>query len=171
MPEQISFVKNPCWKVTRVSNYRIFFSNLSLLIPEDAVLFIEGTSIAESVKKFLDSRALPAPTDIDVGEGPFGENLPKERKFKLLGGEVRIFPRGDRFHIATTDENFQSLAKLSDAHAEPEMFDSLVVYRNNTALLHWYDPLSDPFYVSMGIPEMTLKKFCDKVQTNFKLES
>jgi hypothetical protein len=60
---------------------------------------------------------------------------------------------------------------MSEHHAEPEMFDHLIIYRGEIGLLSWYDAPTDPFYVSTEISEVSLKEFCAKVQVSYKLES
>ncbi|MDC0358317.1 hypothetical protein OAO01_05825 [Oligoflexia bacterium] len=173
MNARIDFVKNPSWKVEPVKDFTLFFENLSVLAPEDAVLFIEGTSMAQDVKEFLHSKSVEAPQDIKVGEGPDPEDLPPERSYKvpLIGGELRVFPRSDRFHIPAMHEHFLEIAKMSEHHAEIEMLDSLIVYRENVALLHWYDTPTDPIYVSTEISEVSLQKFCAKVHVGYVLEN
>jgi len=169
MTKRLSFVENPAWEVGPLKDFTVFFSNLDMILPEDAVLFLEGTSMAQDVKDFLASCALPEPENLELGEGYLGDRLPKERTFKVpFGGELKIFPRGSRFHIAVSPDNLKRLAELSGQHAEPEIFDSLLAYRAEKALLHWYDPPSDPFNVSTEIDEARLKSFCEKAQIGYR---
>lgn len=170
MTKRLDFVEDPAWEVGPLKDLTVFFSNLEIILPEDAVLFLEGTSMAQVVKEFLASRALPEPEDLELGEGHLGDRPAKERTFKVpFGGELRIFPRGSRFHIAALPDNHQRLAELSGRHPQPEMFDSLVAYRAEKALLHWYDPPTDPFNVSTEIDEARLRLFCDNAQVGYRM--
>jgi hypothetical protein len=172
MTKRIDFVEGPSWEVGPLKDFAVFFSNLDIILPQDAVLFLEGTSMAQDVKEFLASCALPEPENPELGEGCLGDRLPKERTFKVpFGGVLRIFPRGSRFHIAASTDNLERLAELSGRHAEPEIFDSLLAYRAEKALLHWYDPPSDPFTISNEIDEATLKSFCEKAHIGYRMVS
>ena len=170
MTRRLDFVQDPAWEVGPLEDLTVFFSNLDLILPEDAVLFLEGTSMAQDVKEYLASRALPEPENLEFGEGYFGDRLPKERTFKVpFGGELKIFPRGSRFHIAASPDNLKRLAELSGQHAEPEIFDSLLAYRGEKVLLHWYDPPSDPFNVSAEIDEARLKSFPEEAHRGYRM--
>ena len=112
MAKRLDFVEGPAWEVGPLEDFAVFFSNLDIILPEDAVLFLEGTSMARDVKEFLASCALSEPENLEVGEGYLGDRLPKERTFKVpFGGELKIFPRGSRFHIAASAIVGYGLAK------------------------------------------------------------
>jgi hypothetical protein len=168
MTGRLDFVDGPAWEVGPLEDLSVFFSNLDLILPGDAVLFLQGTSMAQDVKAFLASRALPESENVELGEGYPGDRLPKERTFKgPFGGELKLFPRGSRFQIAASPDTLERLAELAGQHAEPEMFDSLVAYRANKVLIHWYDAPSIPFNVSTEIDEARLKAFCEKAHIGY----
>ena len=170
MTKRLDFVEGPAWEVGPPKDFTLFFSNLDIIFPEDVVLFLEGTSMAQDVREFLASCALPEPENLEFGEGYFGDRLPKERTFKVpFGGELKIFPRGSRFHIAASPDNLKRLAELSGHHAEPEICDSLLVYQAGKVLLHWYDAPSDPFNVSTEIDEARLKAFCEEAHVGYRM--
>jgi len=173
MTEKIYWAKEPSWKVRPVKDYTVFFEHLSSLIPEGSVLFLEGTSMSQDIKDFLGSVAIEEPKDVQVGEARDPDKLPQERTYKvpILGWELRCNPRPHHFHIPATHGNFLEISKMSEHHAEPEMFDHLIIYRGKIGLLSWYDAPTDPFYVSTEISEVSLKEFCAKVQVSYKLES
>ena len=49
------------------------------------------------------------------------------------------------------------------------MFDSLLAYRAEKALLHWYDPPFAPFNVSIEIDEAKLRSFCEETHIGYRI--
>ena len=87
-------------------------------MPKDAVLYVEGTSIAPDVASFLESRPAPNPRRISANT---------------------LWPKPKVFHLPLTGDNLAEFRKLADKHAEPEVADHLVVYRGEAVYLWAHD--------------------------------
>jgi len=92
-------------------------------MPKDAVLYLEGTSIAPDVQSFLESRPAADRREIKANT---------------------LWPKPKLFHIPLTGDNLAEFRKLAENHAEPEVADHLVVYRGNDVLL-WAPDAGDGY--------------------------
>jgi hypothetical protein len=107
-------------------------------LPKDAVLCLEGTSIAPDVAAYLE--------DLEPDDPP-----PVARN--------TLWPRSRVFHLPLTGANLHELRTLAERHAEPEIADHLVVYRGETVLLWAHDAGYGYVAVSSELPEQTLAAF------------
>jgi hypothetical protein len=88
------------------------------VLPKDAVLSIEGTSIVPAIAEFLEARQVADPAEIEPGT---------------------LSPKPRFFHLPLEGTNLAELRALADNQAEPEVADNLVVYRGNDVLLWAHD--------------------------------
>ena len=87
-------------------------------MPKDAVLYLEGTSIAPDVASFLESRSAQDQREITANT---------------------LWPKPKVFHIPLTRDNLADLRNLAEQHAAAEVADHLVVYRGEDVLLWAHD--------------------------------
>jgi hypothetical protein len=106
------------------------------VIPEGAVLYLEGTSIVPDIRAFLEAH--PTEESEPVGRGT-------------------SWPRPKTYHLPLTGSNLSQLRELAERHAEPEICDHLVVYRGDQVLLSAYDAGSSHVYVSRDLPAETVE--------------
>lgn len=132
--------ERPHWRVVGVKVFSPSFRELPSLVPKGSVLYIENTRFDRDVNEFLVPRAVEAPRGL-VRAGT-------------------IWPKPKFFHVPITQPDMQGLAELSERHAEPEVADHMVVYRESTILLEWYDAGFDPIFLSKEIDEKKVKVFC-----------
>jgi hypothetical protein len=108
------------------------------VIPKDAVLSIEGTSVVPAIGKFLETRAVANPPEIKPGT---------------------LSPKPHFFHLPLEGTNLAELRALADNHAEPEIADHLVVYRGNDVLLSAYDAGDGEVCLSRSLPPDIIERF------------
>ena len=105
-------------------------------MPKDAVLYLEGTSIAPDVASFLESRPAPDQREITANT---------------------LWPKPKTFHIPLTGDNVAQLRNLAEKHAEPEVADHLVVYRGEVVLLWAHDAGDGYVRISRDLSESIVK--------------
>ncbi len=136
-----SLALDACWELSAPADAAAFVRQLPELLPEGAVLYLEGTSMASEVRDFLDDRR--SPTELKIARGT-------------------ILPRPEVYHLPMTDANVAGLAELFETHASPEVCDHFHAYVGDTVLLQWHDAFfDDPLLLSAAIPEEKMKHFCD----------
>jgi hypothetical protein len=107
-------------------------------MPKGAVLYVEGSSIARDVAAFLDGHKAPDPRRIVAGTK---------------------WPKARVFHLPLSGTNLTELRKIAESHAEPEVADHLVVYRDEQVLLSAYDAGSNDIYLWRALPAETITAF------------
>lgn len=108
------------------------------VLPKDAVLCLEGTATAADVVAFVEARRRPDPPSVEPNT------------LWLTASSVSSSPEGT---------NLQELCSLAERHAEPEVADHLVVYRDDWVLLWAHDAGADHVRLSRRIPKDTLDQF------------
>jgi hypothetical protein len=101
-----------------VTDFHQLLRAIDEVMPKDAVLYVEGTSVAPEVVSFLESRPAQNPCAIKANT---------------------LWPKPKVFHIPLTGDNLAEFRKLADKHAAPEVADHLVVYRGESVLLWAHD--------------------------------
>jgi hypothetical protein len=109
-----------------------FFLSLPDLFPDATHLFAEGATVAEDVTDCYRRHADP---------GPY---LPKRHT---------LWPRSPLHRCAASRELFEELARLSEAHASPELLDHLALYRDDSVLLDWPDAFGNALLLDGSLSE------------------
>jgi hypothetical protein len=130
--------ERPHWRVEDMDFSR-FFGALPRVVPEGSMLYIENTQFARDVNDYLVPRAVQAP------------------QHAVKAGT--IWPKPRFFHVPVTRPVMHGLAELAERHAAPEVADHMVVYRDSTILIEWYDAGFDPIFLSREIDENTVREF------------
>jgi hypothetical protein len=107
------------------------------VMPRDATLYIEGTSVAADVERFLAQRPADAWHEVEAGT---------------------LWPKPKVFHLPLSGTSLTELRELAARHAEPEICDHLVVYREGEALLWAHDAGHGDVLVSRDLPRETLSR-------------
>jgi hypothetical protein len=94
------------------------FRALRCLAAEATSLFLEGTSIADDVRRFLEHHR---------EAGPY------------VPARQTIWPATERFRVPATAEVLEGLAELAESHAQPEIADHLFLYRDREAIVEYPD--------------------------------
>jgi hypothetical protein len=101
-----------------VSDFYVLLRAIDEAMPTDAVLCLQGTTVAPDVREFLEQRQAADRPAIKPNS---------------------LWPKPRFFHLPLTGTNLAELRSLADQHAEPEVTDHLVVYRENQVLLWAHD--------------------------------
>lgn len=110
----------------------VFFLSLPEFFPEATTLYAEGTCITPDVQACLSAHA---------ETGPF------------LPGANTVWPESMKFGCKFSVTLTESLARLSEVHAEPELMSHVFIYRNEAPLLYWHDAFTEEAWVSGDISE------------------
>jgi hypothetical protein len=131
---------DPRWVLTgQIDDPSRFLSSLHMLVPQGAMLFVEGGSHPAKVQAFLEAH------QVDVSPRP------------ALG---TLWPRHRYCSLPATREILAEMASLTAALAEPEICDHLHVFSGENVLLQGHDAFGYNFYVSSLVAEQALKDFC-----------
>lgn len=129
-----------CWRLTgNVSDHSAFFRNLPQLLPDDAVVVLEGGCHPEELRSLIGKHEVPAGMNVAAGTA---------------------WPRTSFHHLPATATVLRELADLSEHCAAPEICEHLHAYRSGELLLQWYDAFSDPLHVSKLVSQDRLERFC-----------
>jgi hypothetical protein len=101
-----------------VKDFSSLLRAIDEVMPKEAVLYLEGTSVAPDVVSFLEARPAQNPPKVEANT---------------------LWPKPKVFHMPLAGDNLAELRKLADKHAQPEVADHLVVYRGAAALLWAHD--------------------------------
>ena len=133
-----------CWKVSGVKTAESFFRAVSLLVPDATHMFLEG-SPAPNIKALLAAAA----DDVE---------------YAAPVGTIWSWPQKEqRFSVGASSELFGRLAEAASGHAEPEICSHLHFYRNQEALVQWFDAFFDPLLVSKLVPREQVDRFASTV--------
>ena len=107
-------------------------------MPDDAVLNLEGTSIAPDIVGFLEARQTTVRQEVARGT---------------------LWPLPATFHLPLENGNLAELRALAERHAEPELCDHLAVYRADQLLLTAHDAGFGEVYLVRSLSEETIRRF------------
>jgi hypothetical protein len=134
--ENLRFSDGESVTLGRVGDFYALLRAIDEVMPRDAILYVEGTSIASEVKDFLASRRALATYPIEPGT---------------------LYPKPAAYHLPLADPNLTDLRSIAERHAEPEVADHLAVYRGNELLLTAYDSGNGEVYVARSLPTERLQ--------------
>ena len=106
-------------------------------MPEEAVLYVEGTSISDDIKAFLDANRANEAREVERGTA---------------------WPRPATYHLPATRKNLTELRELAEQHAGPEVCNHLVVYHDDRVLVAAYDAGEDNVYVHRDLRDEILTR-------------
>lgn len=133
-----------------VSDLYALLRAIDEVMPGEAVLCIEGTSVAPEIVSFLESRQARHPRAIAPNT---------------------VGPNNHFFHLPLTGTNLSDLRLLAERHPKPEIADHLVVYRDRQILLWAGDAGSGHVSVSRHLPQATFDAFRQTLGTALTAES
>ncbi len=127
-----------------VSDFYALLGAIDEAMPKNSVLCLEGTSVASDVVAFLEPRQASERPAIEANT---------------------LWPKPQLFHLPLADTNLNDLRSLAENHAEPEIADHLMVYRDGSVLLWAHDAGSGYVALSRSLPEETIQHFRDALGT------
>ncbi|HEX6207090.1 MAG TPA: hypothetical protein VF058_01915 [Actinomycetota bacterium] len=120
-------------EVGRVGDLGSLLECIQQVLPEDAVLYLEGSRrhMAPELREFLEANPVPRPAEIPKGTS---------------------WPKSAQYHLETSDPNLNQLRVIESRHLQPEVCDHLIVYRGHEVLMTAYDAGHGDVYVSKSLP-------------------
>jgi hypothetical protein len=143
----LDYVQAPSWEIDAPSDWALFFRNIAKIMPEESVLFVEGTNICAEVEEFYKQQSLPC-------------------DLKLAAGT--IWPKPRFYHIPVQQPIMEKIAELAQGHAWPEICDHLRIHDGNRLLLHWFDFPTDPLYIAGTVAERDIIALSDILNSTYK---
>jgi hypothetical protein len=127
-----------------------FFESLSMLLPEDSILYFEGTSIAPDAALFYSAHR--AQNAVEVARDT-------------------IFPVPDTYHVCFTRAVIAGLIELMTRHQQQEeMFDHVKGYRGDKLLFSFHDAFCGWFRISQHVSAEAVEKFAAALGVAFLIE-
>jgi hypothetical protein len=146
--EGVSLGKSAYWEVSPVRDFPALLEALPQILPQGAILYLEGGTPPKEINTFLNSHCVPEETHLAMGT---------------------IWPKPLTFHLPATVENLTQLAKLTRKCPAMQIAVHLHVYHQGKVFLEWYDAFwKDPFYLSDAVVEERLKDFCSSLSLTYK---
>jgi hypothetical protein len=137
------------WKIAPTKDLPSLLRALPKVVPEDAILYLEGGTPPQEIRVFLDTNSVPEVTHLAMGT---------------------IWPRPRTFHLPATQKNLSRLAELAEKCAACEVAIHLHVYKHDQVLLEWYDAFfDDPMHLSREIPQEKIHAFCTELSLPYEV--
>ncbi len=137
------------WEITAPKDGAEFVRALPEIVPEDGVIYLEDGSPDEQIREFMRERSIEPHLKIALGT---------------------IWPRPKVFHVPATHENITDLAAVFECHVALEVCIHLHAYHNQAVILQWHDAFfDDPILISPSVPEIAVKRFCERCGCSYKL--
>ena len=128
------------WVTSGAYDVERVLSALSYLLTSHTLLCFEGTSMSKDVRQFFEMTEVPARIEMKPGT---------------------LFPKPSIFHVPYNQKVVDQLRVLSQAHAQPELFDHFLAYEGTKVILVAYDFGDDPILISESVSEQSVKAFTD----------
>jgi hypothetical protein len=137
------------WVVEQIKQPEPFFASLPFLLPTDAILYFEGTTIAPEIAGFYElhraSNAVAVARDT-------------------------IFPIPDVFHVAFSPGVAEQLRELAANRPWPAMFDHIKAYQRESMLFTFHDAFDGQLQISEKIAESLVAEFCSSLGASYQRE-
>lgn len=138
--EGLRFEEGESLLLGRVSDLYELLRAIDEVLPEDTILYLENTSFAPAVRRFLDA-------------------LPPEPTVLAQIASGTLYPEPETLHLPLRGSNLTKLRELAEHLAEPEICDHLAVYRNDALLLTAHDAGDGEVEVGPHLPDETRRRF------------
>ncbi len=137
--DAISLDTPSLWAVEGIENPEQFIRSLPLLLPSDAIIYLEGTSISSDVAEFYEAHRTNTPSRV-----------------------VRdtVLPIPQRFHVVFSKELREGLARLAVLRRTEDLFDHIKAYRGNSLLFEFHDAFQGALLIADHVAEATIAEFC-----------
>ena len=119
-------------------DFHILLRAIDEVMPEDAILYLEGDATAPAVAEFLREHEAE---DADRRE--------------LVANSAG---RADTFHLPLAGDNLARLRLLAESYASPEVAFHLAVYRGDEVLLWAHDAGDGSLLLARSLPPATIEQ-------------
>lgn len=137
----------PFWELSGKTDFPSLLPALAALLPQGCVLYFEGGSPSGELAQFLRAHAVP------------------ERAHVVYG---TIWPRPSVVHVPATSVTITRLAELMRSRASPELAVHFHVYRDQTALLEWYDAFDQPVGLAGLFSEDQVRRYAERLGMQYR---
>ena len=149
MDEPLTLGEADAVRVGYVSDFYALLRAIDEAMPREAVLCLEGTTVAPDVASFLESR---------------------QATHRKRVAPNTLWPEPRFFHLALTGTDLSELRALAEQHAEPEIAQHLVVYRDHEVLMWAHDAGMDYVWVSRQLPGSVVEAFRESLGDALRAE-
>ena len=129
----------------RVRGLDLLLTAIGESIPADAVLCVETTAAAPDVVAFLEGRQIADPRAVAPNT---------------------LWPRPRTFHVPASADTIAGLRELCQHHADVEVADHLVAYREDEVLLWAHDAGDGRVMLSERLGEDAIERFRQTAATD-----
>lgn len=137
------------WISEEVAHPQSFFEHLHMLLPADAILYFEGTTIAPAIAAFYEAHQ---------SEG----RVPVVRD--------TILPTPKVYHVKFCAEVVRFLVDQSGRRSVAEMFDHVKAYSGRSILFTFHDAFCGWLCISEHVPEARVKAFFAELCVSYSRE-
>lgn len=126
------------WELNGTPDSAVFLRSLPEGFSSATTMFVEATSMARDVEDLLTAAVEPGP---------------------YLPARQTIWPRSLRLRVRFDGSLLLELSRMAENHAEPEMFDHLLLYADSLPLLEYPDAFlrGSVIYVAPTVVEERLR--------------
>jgi hypothetical protein len=126
------------WVIESPGSLTKFLRQLRLLVPEDALLYIDMLGVPE-IQRYAEEHRVRGGIDFPKGWSNIEVTFP---------------------HLPIREEVLSGLADVCETHHPAEITSEIIVYRGKEVLVTWHDLPDDPIYVSVKVDEACVHEFC-----------
>src|SRR5262249_47323793 len=135
------------WVIEGLKDAGPFFDHLSILVPADSTLYIEGTTIVSEVANLYAAHRDYSPVAVILDT---------------------IWPEPAIYHVIFSPELTAGMRQLLEKHSVEEMFDHIKGYKNKTLLFTFHDAFEGSMRVSEHVPEAAVAAFCQPLGVSYR---
>ncbi|MBT8102398.1 MAG: hypothetical protein KJO95_05470 [Gammaproteobacteria bacterium] len=144
--EGLTLDESHTWEVEPTRDCSKFVEALPTLLPEGAVVYLEGTTEPE-VNDFLENHLLGDPQKVAIGT---------------------IWPMPSRYHVPCSTAIMSALAALLNDASIAYLCTHIHAYKNDKMLMEWHDAFYDvPVRISRQIDEEAVASFAEAVGKSY----
>jgi hypothetical protein len=137
------------WNVEGIDQPEPFFRCLPILLPDDAILYLECDTIPADVSSFYEAHRASKPVAV-----------------------VRdmIFPVPDTYHVALSQELLNGLNDFAAKRRPEELFNHIKAYRGESLLFSFHDAFAGCLLISEHVAEPVVAEFCSRLGVSYNRE-
>ncbi len=147
MEGYLTLPKGRAWEIENNYDSTDFFRALKQLLEEDLVLYLESTTIDDSLYNELSKYASDKTEVINPGT---------------------TWPKSKRLYLSLSSELINKLIEISENHAAPEYADHVVIY-GKEIVLEAYDFTAGSIHMNGKLGEQIVQDFTTALNCQYKL--
>lgn len=137
----------PFWEVCGETDFPSLLTALPDLLPDESVLYFEGSSPSGALLEFLRAQEVPERAHVAYGT---------------------IWLKPSVFHLPATPQTMRRLTEMTRSCVYPELAIHFHVYRAHSVLLESHDAFTQPMLLSGELPEQKVGTFAERLSMSYK---